>query len=283
MLQEFLAFVRADASTAARQLGLTREHAAIAARFERVGAAWEPHLAACRETILQAAARCRSRRLAFIIGAGDCRDVPAAELAGQFETVVLADVVAGPLARSQAARHAGRVICLPWDATGALGELAARRATIPADEAEALFQNARPLPPPGGEPDLIVSANCLSQLGLIPSHSLPQAARDETFAARCAVAAARSHLHWLAERRGVRVLLGDVARLDVAAHGGVLHRESLENHLPARAPDRLWRWHLAPIPEMSRRFHRIHEVGAWIDAEGDGEPRTAHTAAACAG
>lgn len=274
MLQEFLTLVRSDASTAARQLGLTREHAAIAARFGRVGPAWEPHLAACRETIMQAATRCHTHRLAFIIGAGDCRDVPVAALAGQFETTVLADVVIGPVARRLAARHAGRVICLPWDATGALGELAARRATISADEAEALFQNARPSPPPGGEPDLIVSANCLSQLGLIPSHSLPRAAQDDTFTTRCAVAAAQSHLRWLADRSGVRLLLGDVARLDMAENGVVLHREGLENHLPTRPPDRCWRWRLAPIPEMSRRFHRIHEVGAWIDAGADHEDQT---------
>lgn len=265
MLREMLTSLRTDAVDAARRLGLSHEHAAIAARFSRVGAHWEPHLSACRETILEGANRCSSFRRAFVVGAGDCRDVPVRELVEKFETTVLADVVCGPAARALARRFSGRVVCLPWDATGALNELATRRATISPDEAVDLFETSSATPPAGGEPDLVVSANCLSQLGLIPTHTLSIAKESESLVPRAATAAAQSHLRWLRQRPAVRVLIGDTARLDVSPDGRILRRENLMDCLDLRPPDRTWRWHLAPIPEVSREFHRVHEIGAWID------------------
>ena len=71
-------------------------------------------------------------------------------------------------------------------------------------------------------------------------------------------------LEWLAKRTGVRVLLADVERLNIAPDGRVLKRESLSARYGLQRPDRRWRWDLAPIPEWSPDFHRVHEVGAWI-------------------
>ncbi len=265
MLREFLRTLNVDCPTWARQLGLAREHAAIAARHERARAAWAPHLAASGETILAGAARCPTRRRGLIIGAGDCLDVPVAELVDQFDEVWLADVVVSPAARSLARRFRGRLRCVSWDATGALARLAGGRRTITPAAARLLFEQADPGPPPGGESDLVVSANCLSQLGLVAGHSLSAAERDKKLPDACAAAAARRHLDWLAKRSGVRVLLADSARLDIAPDGRVLKRENLRGRFGLRAPDRVWRWQLAPIPEWSLEFHRVHEVGAWID------------------
>lgn len=200
-----------------------------------------------------------------MIGAGDCLDVPVEDLATAFGQVVLADVVVSPVARGLARRFCGRVQCANWDATGALSLLAAEGDTINPAEVQRIFERADPGPPPGGEPDLVVSANCLSQLGLVPGHSLPTAAVDKELPGRCAVAAARRHLDWLAERSGVRVLLADVARLNIAPDGRELKREGLRERFGVRPPDRVWRWDLAPIPEWAQDFHRVHEVGMWID------------------
>lgn len=264
MLNEVWRTWRARSPASARQLGLVHEHAAIAGRHGRMRAAWAGHLAASREAILLGAGRCAQRRRALVIGAGDCLDVPVAELAGLFDRVVLADVVVGGVARRLARRFRGRVECVNWDATGALARLAGVRRAVTAAEARRFFEEAEPGPPPGGEADLVVSANCLSQLGLVPGHSLPAARADEDLPERCAIAAARRHVRWLAERPGVRVLLADVARLNVAADGRILKRENLRDRYRLPPPDRMWRWDLAPIPEWSAAYHRFHEVGAWI-------------------
>ena len=208
---------------------------------------------------------CAEHHAPLVIGAGDCLDVPVAELVGQFAEVLLADVVVSPAARRLARRFRGRLRSIVWDATGALPRLAAGRRTITLTEARLIFEQAEPGSPPGGEPDLVVSANCLSQLGLVPGHSLSAAETDDKLPDACAAAAARRHLEWLAKRSGVRVVLADCARLDIAPDGRVLKREDLRGRFGLRVPDRAWRWELAPIPEWSPDFHRVHEVGAWID------------------
>lgn len=258
--------MRADSPRWARQLGLVYEHAAIAARHRRMRQAWEPHLARSRAVVLEGAARCARSERVLVVGAGDCLDVPVAELAARFAEVILADIVVSPVARELARRHAGRVRCVSWDATGALEKLAAVRDSVVSAGARRLFEEADPGPPPGGEPDLVVSANCLSQLGLVPGHALPAARRDDGLPDRCGTIAAKKHLDWLGQRGGAaRVLLADTARLDLDRHGRELKRENLLARLPLRRPDQTWRWDLAPIPEYSSDTARIHEVGAWID------------------
>ncbi len=93
---------------------------------------------------------------------------------------------------------------------------------------------------------------------------MPAYEKDKGLPERCAKAAARRHLAWLAQRPGVRVLLADAARLDIGADGRQLKKETLHERFGLPKPDRTWRWDLAPIPEWSRDFHRVHEVGAWI-------------------
>ena len=83
----------------ARELGLAREHLAIAHRHGRVRAAWAPHLAASRRLILEIAERCPVRERVLVIGAGDCLDVPVAGLAELFAKVILADIAVGTEAR----------------------------------------------------------------------------------------------------------------------------------------------------------------------------------------
>ena len=265
MLAELFRYFSLRCPPWARLLGLTYEHVAITQRHRRVAAAWAPHLEASKAAILAGAQRCRQRRRVLVIGAGDCRDVPVAELAALFDTVVLTDVVLGPELRRLAKRSGGKVQAQIWDATGVLPALAAGWRSLTAAEVEALFVKGDAGPPPGGEADLVVSANCLSQLGLVPVERLRGAAADDGLPARCAAAAARRHIRWLAARPGVRVLLADRARLDIDAQERELHREPMPGMERVRPPDQSWRWMLAPIPEWSADFHRVHEVGAWID------------------
>jgi len=265
VLREIIDALRIGCAPGARALGLAYEAAAIAARYRRVGASWEPHLAASRAVILRGAARCKKHERVLVIGAGACFDVPVAELAELFAEVILADVAVSVEARSWQRRLPGRVRAIAWDATGALVSLAAQRRSATPTEIEWLLAESDPGDPPGGEPDLVVSANCLSQLGLIPADRLAAADSDEELPERCAHLAARRHLAWLETRPGVRVLLSDVASLNIAPDGRELARRIIFKRLKLRLPDQSWRWDLAPIPEWSREWNRVHEVGAWID------------------
>lgn len=292
MLAELIASWFVKAHPAARRLGLVYEHIAIGARHRRVRASWAPHLEASRAAVMEGTSRCSQFRCAVVIGAGDCLDVPVEELAAKFQHVVLADVAVGPVARRYAKKFSGRVHCVAWDATGALNRIAAAKATLDRRAAEKIFSEADAGPPPipaeachllgdknagnaagekaRPEPDFIVSANCVSQLGLVPGHSLPATDEDEDLPDRCAIVAAKRHLMWLAMRppETVRVVLADAERLNIAKDGRVLMRENLHERFGLRRPDRRWRWDLAPIPEWDPEYHRVHEVGAWFSGGG---------------
>ncbi|HYC70860.1 MAG TPA: hypothetical protein VEB66_06615 [Opitutaceae bacterium] len=263
MLSELLHRLCSRALPAARALGHWREHRDIAKRHGRVRAAWAGHLAASRAAILEAADRAPARRRCVVIGAGDCLDVPVAELAARFGSVVLADVVIGRGARRLEKEFPGRVQGVVWDASGALARLAAVRAAVDAREAARILAEADPGPPPGGEADFLVSANCLSQLGLVPGHSLPAQARDKDLPEKCARAAGRRHVAWLGARPGLRLLLADAAELDIGPDGRLLKRVTLYERFGLPRPEKTWRWDLAPIPEWSPDFARMHEVGVW--------------------
>jgi len=263
MLARFFRRLSTTCPSAARELGLLREHEDIAKRHAKVRAAWASHLAESRKVMLEVAARCPQRRRALVIGAGDCLDVPVAELAGLFGEVVLADIVTSAEVKRWEKRFPGRVRGVNWDASGALASLAAVRETVAGHEAAELFANADPGPPPGGEPDFTVSANCISQLGLVPGHSLAAQEKDKGLPDRCAKAAARRHLAWLEARPGVRLLLADAARYDIGPDGRQLKKETLHERFGLPKPGHTWRWDLAPIPEWSPDFHRVHDVGAW--------------------
>ncbi len=265
MLAELLRYFTLRCPPWARLLGMAQEHVAITYRHRRTAQAWTPHLDASKAAILEGAERCRERRRVLVLGAGDCRDVPLAELAARFDEVILTDVVLGPELRRLAKRSVGKIRAEVWDATGVLAELARGWRTLTPAQAEALFAKGDPGLPPGGEPDLIVSANCISQLGVVPMDRFPGADEDGKLQDRCGAIAARRHIQWLGARPGVRVLLGDRARLDLAADGRELKRERMPGMDGLRKPDRAWQWQLAPIPEWSAEFHRVHEVGAWID------------------
>lgn len=265
MLREMIDSLRFKCVPGGRELGLAYESSAIVARYRRVGAAWTPHLEASKAVILQAAARCAARGRALVIGAGACLDVPVQALAETFTEVILADAVVSPEARKWARRFPGRVSAVAWDATGFLDKLARHRNTKDAKTILSVLENAEPDGPPGGEADLVVSANCLSQLGLIPADELAVEGSLDDFSLRCAEVAAKKHISWLAARPGVRVLLSDLVRLDVTPDGREIARHAVFERLTLRAPDKTWRWSIAPIPEWSRDRHRVHEVGAWID------------------
>ncbi len=267
MFSELIRRWRTQCPPWARQLGLAKEHLDIAGRHARVRAAWEPHLQASRTAMLAAADLCARHERVLVIGAGDCLDVPVAELAAKFTQVTLADIVVSAAARRWAKQLPGRVSVVSWDASGALVELARRREALAGAEVPRIFAEADPGPPPGGEADLVISANCISQLGLVPGHSLPATAQDKDLPERCARAAAKRHLAWLKERSGVCLLVADVARLDVAADGRVLKRDTLHERFGLPKPEQTWRWDLAPIPEWSPDFHRVHEVGTWLASD----------------
>ena len=258
MLRELFEWLLSRGTGPGRRLGLDREAVSIAARHRRQSEAWEPHLAATRQCLLDAAAACPQGGTALVLGSGACLDVPLSALAARFDTVVLADAH-HPRPARRLARAFPNVRLMPVDLTGLagpVGQVARHGGTLP-----------RPLPIPdlslGLRPDLTVSVNLASQLP-IPLLRLLGSRLDETAQTDFGRAVIEAHFAALARLPGRVCLVCDTAweRLE---DGRVTAATDALYGAPHPAADRTWFWDVAPRPEESFSFDRRNRVAAWLD------------------
>jgi len=202
-----------------------REQAAILARHRRHRKAWEPHLAASREMVLEGAGRCPVHGVAAILGSGLLLDLPVEELCSRFGRVVLIDLHHPLRARRMQQRHANLDL-------------------IVADVRERDFWTSLT-----SSCDLVVSLNLAGQLAL-------GADGDQ---------AVSHHLAGLNACKGVRVLIGETARVEYDPQGVEIAREpALPESTGLKTPEKRWRWHLAPPGELAPYRGLALDIGAWI-------------------
>ncbi|MFA5081700.1 MAG: hypothetical protein WC474_04040 [Hydrogenophilaceae bacterium] len=247
MLAEALAWLLTPVPATARRLGHLAESIAIAARHRRCRAAWAPHLAASRQTLLESARAAPGHRVALVLGSGHLLDVPLAELAELFESVWLVDIVQ------------------PWSS-----RLAARRYAnvrlIELDLTECLHRLPEPPPLPSiflDEPaiDWVASVSLLSQLANPPRRWL-QTNRPDLDAELYGKALMARHLEWLASFRVPVCLLADIEQTRLDTRGEIAERQDYRPLLAGWQINAEWRWNLAPPGELANGETAFHRVAA---------------------
>jgi hypothetical protein len=259
VLLDLLHWLVLPAPLGARRLGYVGDSVRLASRARRCRAAWAPHLAAARDTVRAAMADLPRRDTAVVLGSGGLDDVPVDDLAAAFRRVVLVDVVHPWRARLRARRHRN-VTRLTFDLSGTDGLLLGRGDGLgPA------------LPPVCAEAgtDLVVSANLLSQLPILPVARLEAAGRLGPWEAGEADAFGRrivtAHLAALAGLSARICLVTDRDETEEDRDGWVLERLDLLYGVDPGPAPRSWNWVLAPFGEVSRDRRLVHRVTAWPD------------------
>lgn len=260
MIHEALEWLFTPCSRAGRDLGYLAETIAIGARHRRCRAAWAEHLRRSRETILDAASTAPGRRTAVIFGSGPLLDVPLAELARMFGSVILVDALHPLSARWQARRHAN-VELVTADLTGVLQALHEWRpgTPLPAPQPIPLLQR--------DDVDFIVSLNLLSQLGVLPVEWIerragpPGPAMAEAYAADLT----RAHLAELARCRARVCLIADVEWWRQDAEGRIVERASTIYEVPPPVSSGEWIWAIAPAPENDPQLSEYRRVITALD------------------
>lgn len=234
-----------------RRRGYVRQSGLLHARSRRCRAAWAPHLARARGVILAAAETTVRRGSAVVLGSGLLDDVPLDALAKLFDRVTLVDAVHPWPARLAARRH---------------GNVALTTAEI----------SAR-LTDPGlaglcAAADLIVSANLLSQLPIVPIEAYE--ARGLEAPPRLGTQIVETHLAALDRLAGhverICLITDTVQRAEDRA-GRVTDSLDLMFGVMLPPPAEAWDWELAPFGEVSRRrrlIHRVHAYPDWRAARG---------------
>ncbi len=257
---EWLTHLQTPAPKWVKDMGYVREAIAAAARYRRRHQAWAFHLHRCRSLIRKAVADCSGTGRVVVLGSGALLDIPLDDLTRRFKTVELIDIFHLPATRKRLAGYPN-VILTETDISGV------------AEAVRDFYGNAEtPLPTPKpdagliAEADLVISANLLSHLPLLPMDALEARAPSST-----------------AEQRqtfGRDVIDHHLAMLE--AHGGpvVLITETLrlihDQGTPIQKADPLfgaaipyvceeWAWEMAPRPEISSKFDVLLQIRGVAD------------------
>lgn len=252
MLAEWLRYITTSCPPHVRDMGYLRELIGIKSRHARCRHAWADHLARARAAIAAAAEAAPGRDKALVIGAGLWLDVPVEDLTRRFRQVVLADVFHLPAMRRRA-RGFSNLRLDDVDVTGLAQSLHRHRRT---DGGPPVSYHAEGF-------DLIVSANLLSQLPVLPRRFM----EDRWTEAQLEILARRmiaDHLDWLGGFAGRVCLIADVERLTCQGDAILERRDTLHGvALPEGGAE--WMWNLAPRPEQDPHHDIRLRVRAFID------------------
>lgn len=235
MLVEALTYLLTPCSRPARRRGYLSQAIALEARWKRCHRAWQPHVEECRTVVRAAMARCGSHQRVTVLGSGLGLEIPLDDLAATFGEVVLVDMVHLPSLRRRVRRFAN-VRLIERDVTGAVADLDA---------------------------DLVVSANLLSQLPLLPLDRLAAATAPANRAA-FARHLIENHLNWLCRLGTVACLVTDVDRRTCDGDR-VLDRQDALFGADLPEADREWLWTIAPRPEVERHTDQVRRVVGVFD------------------
>ncbi len=239
-----------------RRLGYLSAAISLWARGSRCRRDWSAHEANAKAAILASAEDLPQHRTCLILGSGLLRDVPLAELAAQFETIVLVDIVHLWPARLRAMRYRN-VRLLELDLTGTT-DLLLGRATGFSDPLVRLGQDTTI--------DLVVSATCLSQLPLGPEAILTRRrGRSSYMPVDFARQIVEKHLDGICRLPGRVCLVTDTEVLTRDRSGAIIDREDLLEGIGLPPTDRVWDWTVAPFGEYARDEELVHTVRAYPD------------------
>jgi hypothetical protein len=248
MIAEALLYLATLPLTGKAHRKFIRSSVNLWSRARRCSRDWAEHEQKSRTAMLAATEGMRQTRTAVVLGSGLLRDVPIAELAKRFDTVVLVDLVhIAPVRLRLKAKAYRNVRLIERDLSG-YDELASGQ-----DPEPLAFLRSVPYL------DLVISANLLSQIGRGVKRRLSTEAglgMPEDTAARLIAA----HIDGLQALPCRSCLVTDISYAVIDRNG--VTREEADLLCGVEAPDAKasWTWPVAPIGEESRDYQIVHKV-----------------------
>lgn len=263
MLAEWFKHLTTPCPAPFKAMGYLKELIAMEARHRRRGDAWAPHLRECRDLINKACQGIGHRKVS-VLGSGLLLDIPLRMLADTFEEVVLVDIVHMP-AVQQRVQGISNVILVTADVAG-IAEATwkhanqGRTGALPSPQADT---------GPYTDSDLVVSANLLTQLPLLPigliQDKAPAYSEDQIKAfARHIV---ENHLEFLTALPGRVCLMTETERVIFGGPGGDEVIREIDPLFGAAIPTsgRKWTWDIAPRPEINRHIDLRFRMTGIVD------------------
>jgi hypothetical protein len=226
--------------------GFVRASVDLWSRARRCRKDWAAHEAHSKAFVRSAMAALPQRRTVVVLGSGLLRDVPVDDLAQNFRSVILVDLV--HLASVQfycRVRGYSNVTFVTRDISG--------------------FDPVGPCNPKPlqflenmADVDLVISANVLSQIGIGAESQLLSAAKPLTRTLLAGLITA--HIEGLQTLACKTCLITDIGWQERAGDGTVREEGDLMYGIVLPDPEESWPWPVVPFGEISRDFEVVHRV-----------------------
>ncbi|MDG0817142.1 hypothetical protein [Bdellovibrio svalbardensis] len=253
MIFESLEFFLTPTTPLARKYGFLYSSISLKHRYERCKKMWIPHLKNCQDLFTDAVASLPQKKSVVILGSAHLHEIPMHLLLENFEQITLVDVV-HPLKHHWLAKRNHRVKLITQDLTEALQHLEKLNSL---DELHALGQELAGKDLFHFEADLIVSANLLSQLALLPIDAIEKKLKRElTVDEKDQICTdfAQTHLKNLEGCKGKKLIYADREVIYKDPQGEVIYRGHYPVNFAGYKELKKWNWVLAPLGEASKKY-----------------------------
>lgn len=244
MLSETFKYLTTPCAPHLKSMGYLRELIALEARYQRCRTAWQPHIENTQSVIADAVAATRQHKKVVVLGAGILSDIPIKILSDSFETVLLVDVCFLNQAKNLTQQYTN-VVYQTTDIMGVAASLYAGEIPIPSIPGEISLTDI----------DLVISANILSQLPLIPisylQNTQPQLSEEKVMTFGCDLIT--NHLAYLETCPGTVCLISEIER-QFCDEDRVIEIEDPLCGYDLNLDGKEWLWDLAPKGEIPKDF-----------------------------
>jgi hypothetical protein len=223
---------------------------------------WLPHLKNCQDLFQESLRDLPQKKSVVILGSAHLHEIPLHLLTENFENITLVDVV-HPLKHHWLAKRNPRLRLVTQDLSQSLDKLDTVSST---EDLRALIQQLNEKELFNFEADLIVSANILSQLALLPMETLEKKIKrpltiDEKDGFCTAIA--EMHLKNLKKCQGKKLIYADREVIYRDPQGQEIYSGKYPVSFAGFKKLKEWIWMLAPLKEASRDYSIEMKIEAY--------------------
>ncbi|MGZ3840560.1 MAG: hypothetical protein ACXVCA_00640 [Bdellovibrio sp.] len=253
MISEALTFLFTPTIPLAKKYGFLYQSIALGQRYKRCKKAWLPHLKNCQDLFTATVRKLPQKKSVVILGSAHLHEIPVHLLEPNFESITLVDIV-HPLKHHLLAKRNTRVKLVTCDISCCLDKmddiqsLEELQRTLQDLQSQSLFHF---------EADLIISANILSQLGLLPIESMERKLkRSLTIEEKDKICTgfAELHLKNLKNCSGKKLLYADREVLYRSPSNEIIYKGHYPVNFSGFSKIKDWNWMLAPLKEASKDY-----------------------------
>lgn len=262
MILESLEFLLTPTSPIARKYGFLYSSISLRHRYHRQKKSWLPHLKNCQDLFLETAKSLPQRKSVVVMGSAHLHEIPLHLLMDTFEQVTLVDVI-HPLKHHLQAKRYSRLKLVTMDLTNALDKL------HELNSLEDLNSLAKQL---AGEKlfhfeaDLIVSANLMSQLALLPLDAVEKKIKrplELTEKDVICTQFAETHLKNLSACKGTKLIYSDREVIYRDKSNEIMYTGHYPVSFAGYKKLKEWHWMLAPLKEASKDYSIEMKIEAY--------------------